>query len=151
MAIRKGPLFAACCLAAGICVGVAGAQIVATVQRSILATGAFEVSPGTTAAFFITIEGPRAASPVSVVMEIVDRTGVVVAFRETRMQAGQTAVLETPHVGVLHGRARIVESTLQILSGRRVAGSVEVKNTLTGEIRPSCTIYDPVPAGGGRN
>ena len=143
MSKRSIRLIAAACVIAGVAAGVAGAQVIQTLQRQYLNTGLFSVGPDEVAHFHVSLDDARNGPAARVILQLIDETGTVVAGTgEIPLQAGKSVSLRTPGPGLFRAHAEVIEPTLQLSARRRSVATVEAINLVTGVVRPIPS-FDP--------
>ena len=132
------------CLLVGLLAGAAAAQAVEAIFRvQFLNTSLFTVTANQDAAFHVTLHDRPDGPPARVALRLFDAAGNVVGGQDVVMRAGESKTVRLAGPGVFRAHAQIVDSSpLDLLARRQVAGSVEVINRLTAEIRPTCS-FDP--------
>jgi uncharacterized protein (DUF58 family) len=149
-------LMAVGCLILVILVGVAGAQLL---LRVFLNTGVFTVQAGEIVNFTVSLDEQRGQPPATVLMQLIDEGGAVVAGKPpTVLQPGQSAslIFTFREQGRVRAHAEIIQSVAQLTLRRTPIGSVEIIDSLTGEVVrwwatiPTASIYDPWGVSAGR-
>jgi hypothetical protein len=138
------------CLLVGVLAGAAGAQIAeAMFSVRYIHAPLFSVNAYQEAAFHVTLHDRPSGLPARVALQLFDAAGNAVAREDVVLRGGQSATMRVPGPGPFSARAQIVDSNLDLTGRRQVVGSVEVIDTLTGIIRPTCG-FDPVGQPPGR-
>jgi hypothetical protein len=149
MTKRTIRLIAAACVVAGVAAGVAGAQVIQSLQRQFLNTGLFSVGTNEIAYFHVSLDDARSGPDAKVILQLIDETGAVIAGTgELVLHAGQSVSLRTPGPGRFRAHAEVTETVFQLSPRRTSAGTVEVINSVTGVVRPIPS-FDPhqIPSG----
>jgi hypothetical protein len=149
MSRRRMTLLGAVCVLTGVFVGMAAAQAIDTAPRRYVNTAMFSVGTNQVAKFYVSLDDHEGAPPAQVLMQLFNANGAEMAKRETTLLPGQSAFLQSPGPGVYRAHAELREPDLQLSARRAAAGSVEIRDTLTGIVRPSCHL-NPWPIPGGR-
>ena len=148
MSNRKTGLIMVVCLLIGACVGIAGAQAVEVAQRRYLNTGLFSLSTDQVARFRVSLDDHAGAPPARVVLQWFSPTGASLGKRETSLLPGQSTTLQTSGPGVFRAHAEVIDPDLPLSPRRAPVASLEVVDTLTGIVRPTCGFNPwPIPPG----
>jgi len=131
IAMKRGALaLTAGLLMVGVFAGVGGAQIAPTQQRAhYLNTGLFTVGPGEVVNFRVSLDDRRAGAPMTVLLQLFDPDGAVVARDEVSLRPGQSTTLEVPVPGSYRAHAQAIDLTSSQCERRTLVGSVEIFKT----------------------
>ncbi len=134
------------CLTVGLVAGAAGALVAQSIVRAqYLNTSLFVVKTDQQAMFSVSLDDRRDAPEAGVQLQFLDPSGAVVASQNVVLQPGESSTLRVPGPGSFRAHASVVDGTTTTFSDRRqVSGSVEVLDTLTGIVRPTCSF---IPGG----
>jgi len=137
------------CLTVGLVAGAAGALVAQTVFRAqYLNTSLFALRTDQQALFSVSLDDRRDAPAAGVQLQLFDASGAVVASQNVVLQPGESSTLRLPGPGSFRAHASVVDGTTTAFSDRRqVSGSVEVVDTLTGIVRPTCSFIPGLPPG----
>jgi hypothetical protein len=128
-------------LLSGVVVGVGAEQLVpGLVPSSFLNSGLFTVNEGEGVSFHASLEDVRTGPSATVLLRLIDETGVVVARRDVVLGPGQSATLRYRRAGRLRAHADIFEPTTATGARRIVVGSLEVfalADTATVGLKPA--------------
>lgn len=147
MSNRNARLVAIGCVLAGVCAGVAGAQVFESVTRQYLNTGLFSVRTGQKAYFRVSLDDVDGAPPTRVVLQLFDPGGVALAKKEATLLPGQSATLERSGPGLFRAHADVIDPDLPLSARRTAASTVEVVDTVTGTTRFVCSDPGGLPPG----
>jgi hypothetical protein len=132
-------------LAAGVTVGVAGAQVADLLTPSFLRTGLFTVRPGETATFSVSLDDATSGAQASVLLQLLNPTGGVVTQANLRLNAGRSISLPVTEPGRYRAYARVLDAPRIFGSRRVVVGTVEVgSDDFVYPTRWVCSIDDSV-------
>jgi hypothetical protein len=134
------------CLTAGLVSGAAGVLVAqAIVRAQYLNTSLFVVTTDQEARFSVSLDDRRDGPAAGVQLQLLDASGAVVASQNVVLQPGASSTLRVPGPGSFRAHASVVDGTTTAFSDRRsVSGSVEIIDTLTGIVRPTCSF---IPGG----
>jgi hypothetical protein len=130
--------------------GAAGAQLADSFfETSYLNTGAFLVASGQRVNFSASLDDFATAQPATVLLQLFDQNGVVVAQRQVSLEAGKAATLPytAPRDLRLRAHAQVMDPELDLVQRRTVMGTVEVVDDLKAEIRFVCSVGEGVGSG----
>lgn len=149
MSNKKIGLIAVGCLILGICIGVAGAQLL---LRFFLNTGVFTVQAGEIVNFTVSLDEQRGQPPATVSMQLIDESGAVIAGKTALLQPGQSTslVFTFAEQGRVRAHAELIQSITQLTLRRTPIGSIEIIDRLTGEVVRYLFSFDPWGLPGGR-
>jgi hypothetical protein len=127
-------------LTLGIAIGAAGTQAYQILLLpGFLNTGLFTLADGEVALYNATLDDVPGAPPASVMMQLIDPAGVVVARQAVLLAPGQSATLKWEKPGTYRGHAEFITRS-ETLPGprRRLITSLEILGNpfgLTGSPR----------------
>jgi hypothetical protein len=113
-------------LLAGIVVGLNGTQAVALQATRYITSGLFTLHLREGVHFHVSLDDIRGGPVATVIMRIIDDTGVVQASRTVTLNPGQSATLTHDEPGRYRVQAEVYEQTLGLSARRNVVGGVEV-------------------------
>ena len=125
-------LMAAGLLLVGVFAGVGGAQIAPTEERAhFLNTGLFTVAPGEGVNFRVSLDDRRAGAPMTVLLQLFDPDGAVVARDEVSLRPGQSTTLQVVQPGLYRAHAQGFDIPSTAFCKRRtLVAMVEIFKTL---------------------
>lgn len=146
---KKIGLIAVGCLILGIGIGVAGAQLL---LRFFLNTGVFTVQAGEIVNFTVSLDEQRGQPGAQVLMQLIDESGAVIASKNAVLQPGQSTslVFTFSAQGRVRAHAELIQSIAQLTLRRAPTGSIEIIDSLTGEVVRYLFSFDPAGLPGGR-
>jgi len=146
MTIASKKAIALGCLTVGLVTGAEGALVAQSIVRAqYLNTGLFVVKTDQEALFSVSLDDRRDGPAAGAQLQLFDASGAVVASQNVVLQPGASSTLRVPGPGSFRAHANVVDGTTTAFSDRRqVSGSVEVVDTLTGIVRPTCSF---IPGG----
>jgi hypothetical protein len=107
-------------LALGITIGAAGTQAYQLLlQQGFLNTGLFTLAEGDVALYNATLDDVAGAPPATVLMQLIDPAGVVVARQAVLLAPGQSATLKFDRPGTYRGHAEFITKSSTVPSPRR--------------------------------
>jgi hypothetical protein len=130
------------CLAVGLVAGAAAAQVAQTILRvEYLNTSLFLVNANETTLFSVSLDDRADAPPAGVLLQLIDASGAVVASQNVVLQPGASTTMTYSNPGSLRAHAQLVAGRATAFTDRRrVSGSVEIVDKLTGTVRPTCNV-----------
>jgi hypothetical protein len=129
-------------LLVGMFAGAVGAQVAqAALQARYLNTALFSVAEGTRLNFHVSLDDARGAPPATVLLQLFNRDGAVVASKQVTLAAGKSTTLtyDGP-AAFVRAHARGLDSVLGLVDRRTLVGTVELIDRLTAEQKFVCTM-----------
>jgi hypothetical protein len=118
-------------LLVGVFAGVGGAQIATTQERAhFLNTGLFTVAPGEGVNFRVSLDDRRAGAPMTVLLQLFDPDGAVVARDEVSLRPGQSTTLQVHVPGSYRAHAQGISLPSFQCERRTLVAVVEIFKTL---------------------
>jgi hypothetical protein len=129
-------------LLVGIFAGAVGAQVAqAVLQARYLNTALFSVAEGTRLNFHVSLDDARNASPATVLLQLFNRDGAVVASKQVTLAAGKSTTLTFAGPAMVRAHARMLDP-VGLVDRRTFVGTVELIDGLTAEQKFVCTMMN---------
>jgi hypothetical protein len=130
--MSKPAKWGAVLLVVGILLGAGGAEAWRQLAPSFLNVGLFTLGKGETALFNVTLDDARGTSASTVLMELIDARGAVVARQSVLLAAGQSATLRYDIPGIYRAHAEIVATSTLFTNRRRLITTLEIQGDPLG-------------------
>ena len=133
-------------LLTGVAVGVAGAQIAGTFQRTgSTSTGLFTIHDGEAVNFSVSLDDDSSGPVGRVLMRLIDDQGTVKVGRLVSLAPGRSATLPYNVPGRYRAQFEKQESTPSLSDRRSVAGTVEVFDVDDVKLRTRFVCGENIP------
>jgi hypothetical protein len=135
-------------LLVGIFAGAAAAQFTERALRSrFLNTGLFSVALGERANFHVSLDDRSTAQPATVVLQLLDQSGAVVARDQVALAPGQSTTLQVVGPGLYRAHAQVLDPVSSLTARRAVVGTVELIDDLKAVQKFVCSVNEGIGSG----
>ena len=92
-------------------------------RAHFLNTGLFTVAPGEGVNFHVALDDRRAGAPTTVLLQLFDQDGAVVARDEVSLQPGQSTTLQIDEPGLYRAHAQVLDPRRRACERRTLVGT----------------------------